>query len=110
MDTNVLMQLLSGLFSFLLGLTDQYQGVALGLAIIGGAYVLLMLLQPVVLAVAKLTKTQKDDAFLAKVYDFLTDFGPCFKPVAELFKKRTGWPETAAVSEDTGSRTGDEVK
>lgn len=75
-----------------------------------GGYVLLMLLQPVVLAVAKLTKTQKDDAFWAKVYDFLTDFGPCFKPVAELFKKRTGWPETAAGSEDTGSRTRDEVK
>lgn len=76
--------------TFVVGLGEQFPWLGTLLAIVGGIYVALMLLQVPVLAAAKLTKTQKDDAFLAKLYDFLTDWGPCFAPVAAVFKKKAG--------------------
>lgn len=102
MEANIITQLLTAVFTFLLGLADKYVWITVALAIVGGLYVLLTLLQPLVLAVAKWTKTDRDDAFWAKVYDFLTDYGPCFAPVAALFKKKTGWPDDAAASAGTG--------
>lgn len=93
MEVNVFEQLLTAVFAFLLGLADKYAWITIVLAIVGGLYVVLLALQPVVVAIAKWTKTQKDDAFWAKVYDFLTDYGPCFVPVAKLFREKTGWPE-----------------
>lgn len=91
---------LNAVLGLLVGLADKYTWLVPVLLVIGGAYVLLMLLQPVVLLVAKLTKTDKDDAVCAKVYDFLTDYGPCFAPVADLFKKKTGWPTDATKKDN----------
>ncbi len=99
MEANVLTEVLTAVFTFLLGLSDKYAWLTVALTVIGGVYVVLGLLQPVVLALAKWTKNTWDDAFFAKVYDFLTDFGPCFKPVAELFKKKTGWPDKTDATE-----------
>ena len=79
--------------NFVVSLGDKYPWLATVLIVIGGIYVVLMLLQPLVLALAKLTKTEKDDAFLAKMYDILTDWGPCFAPVADLFKSKIGYEE-----------------
>lgn len=80
--------------SFIVGYAEKLPWLATALAIIGGVYLALMLLQVPVLAAVKLTKTEKDDAFLAKMYDFLTDWGPCFAPVAAIFKKKAGLKET----------------
>lgn len=79
--------------NFVVSLGDKYPWLATVLIIIGGVYVVLMLLQPVILAIAKMTKTDKDDTFLAKMYDVLTDWGPCFAPVAALFKNKIGYED-----------------
>lgn len=79
--------------NFVVSLGDKYPWLATLLIVIGGIYVMLMLLQPLVVGLAKLTKTDKDDAFLAKMYDILTDWGPCFAPVAALFKSKIGYEE-----------------
>ena len=86
-----MVELLTNIMTFVATLADKYPWLMWTLVVIGGLYVLLTVLQPFVLAAAKLTKTEKDDAFLAKVYDVLTDWGPCFAPAAALFKKKTGY-------------------
>ena len=86
-------ELIIAIVNFVVGLGDKYPWVGTTLAVIGGIYVALLLLQGPVVAAAKLTKTEKDDAFLAKLYDFLTDWGPCFAPVAAVFKKKVGIEE-----------------
>lgn len=93
-----MVELLTNIVTFVATLADKYPWLMWALVVIGGLYVLLTVLQPFVLAAAKLTKTEKDDAFLAKVYDVLTDWGPCFAPAAALFKKKTGYggQDTAA--------------
>lgn len=88
-----MVDVITQIVNFITGLADKQPWLMTTLVIIGGAYVFLMVLQPVVLAIAKLTKTEKDDAFLAKMYDVLTDWGPCFAPVAALFKKKTGYED-----------------
>ena len=93
-----MVELLTNIVTFLVTLADRYPWLMWVLVAIGGLYVLLTVLQPLVLGVAKLTKTEKDDAFLARLYDVLTDWGPCFAPTADLFKKKTGYggQDTAA--------------
>ena len=86
-----MVELLTNIVMFLVTLGDKYPWLMWGLVAIGGLYVLLTVLQPLVLGVAKLTKTKKDNAFLARLYDVLTDWGPCFAPTADLFKKKTGY-------------------
>lgn len=86
--------------TFVVTLADKFPWLDTVLAIVGGVYVALLLLQVPVVAAAKLTKTEKDDAFLVKMYDFLTDWGPCFAPVAAVFKKKVGIDEeTSAPAE-----------
>lgn len=86
--------------TFAATLADKAPWLMWTLVVIGGLYVLLTLLQPLVLAAAKLTKTEKDDAFLAKMYDVLTDWGPCFAPMAVLFKKKVGYEGEKTVPRD----------
>lgn len=85
-----MIELVTQVVTFIAGLADKAPWLMLALVVIGGLYVVLMILQPVVLAIAKLTKTDKDDTFLAKMYDVLTDWGPCFAPAAAVFAKKTG--------------------
>lgn len=89
-----MIEILPNVVQYVAVLAEKVPALMTVLVVIGGAYLTLMVLQPVVLALAKLTKTEKDDAFLAKFYDVLTDWGPCFAPAAALFKKKTGY-ETA---------------
>lgn len=86
--------------SFVAGLADKAPWLMWTLVFIGGMYVALMLLQPLVLAIAKLTDTKKDDAFLARMYDFLTDWGPCFAPAAALFKQKVGYEGDKTIPQD----------
>ncbi len=86
-----MVEILTNIMVFAAGLADKYPGLMWVLVAIGGMYVALTALQPLVLAAAKLTKTEKDDAFWAKLYDVLTDWGPCFAPAAAVFQKKTGY-------------------
>lgn len=95
-----MVELLTNVMTFVAALADKYPWLMWTLVVIGGLYVLLMLLQPLVLAAAKLTKTEKDDAFFAKLYDVLTDWGPCFAPAAALFKKKTGYEADKTIPRD----------
>lgn len=95
-----MVELLTNIMMFAVTLAEKAPWLMWILVIIGGLYVVLMLMQPVVLAIAKLTKTEKDDAFLAKLYDVLTDWGPCFAPAAALFKKKVGYEEEKAIPQD----------
>lgn len=95
-----MVEVLTNIMTFAVGLADKAPWLMWGLVVIGGLYVFLMLLQPLVLAAAALTKTKKDDAFWAKVYDFLTDYGPCFVPAAALFKKKTGYEGDRTIPRD----------
>lgn len=88
------------LVTFIATLADKAPWLMWTLVVIGGVYVVLMLLQSVVLAIARLTKTEKDDAFLARLYDVLTDWGPCFAPAAALFKKKTGYEGNKTIPQD----------
>lgn len=85
--------------NFIVGYSDKLPWLGTTLAIIGGVYLALTLLQVPVLAAAKLTKTEKDDAFLVKFYDFLTNWGACFAPVAAVFKKKAGIKEEKKTDE-----------
>lgn len=85
--------------NFIVGYSDKLPWLGTALAVIGGVYVTLTLLQVPVLAAAKLTKTEKDDQFLAKFYDFLTNWGACFAPVASIFKKKAGIKEDQKTDE-----------
>lgn len=95
-----MVELLTNIVTFVATLADKYPWLMWALVVIGGLYVLLTVLQPFVLAAAKLTKTEKDDAFLSKLYDVLTDWGPCFAPAAALFKKKTGYEGDKTVPQD----------
>ena len=90
-------QVILTIVTFVVTLADKFPWLDTALAIVGGIYVALLLLQVPVVAAAKLTKTEKDDAFLAKMYDFLTDWGPCFAPVAAVFKKKVGIEEETSA-------------
>lgn len=95
-----MVEILTNIVQFAVGMADKAPWLMWTLVAIGGLYVLLMLLQPLVLAAAKLTKTEKDDAFFAKLYDVLTDWGPCFAPAAALFKKKTGYEGDKTIPQD----------
>lgn len=95
-----MVEVLTNVMTFAVSVADKAPWLMWALVVIGGFYVLLMLLQPLVLAVAALTKTKKDDAFWAKVYDFLTDFGPCFAPTEALFKKKVGYEGDKTIPRD----------
>ncbi len=95
-----MIEVVTQVVTFIAGLADKAPWLMWTLVVIGGAYVVLTVLQPVVLALAKLTKTEKDDAFLAKMYDVLTDWGPCFAPAAALFKKKTGYEGDKTIPQD----------
>ncbi|WP_428055426.1 hypothetical protein [Candidatus Avelusimicrobium alvi] len=95
-----MVEVLTNIMTFAVSMADKAPWLMWTLVVIGGVYVLLMVLQPLVLAVAKLTKTEKDDAFWAKVYGFLTDYGPCFAPPAALFKKKVGYEGDKTIPRD----------
>lgn len=82
------MEELTQLMTYLASIATAYPWLLYTLAGLGGAYVVLTVAQPLVLGIAHMTKTEKDDRFFEKLYAFLTKYGPCFKPAAELFKKQ----------------------
>ena len=99
-----MIELVTQAVTFAVGLADKAPWLMWALVVIGGLYVVLMFLQPVVVAIAKLTKTTKDDTFLAKMYDILTDWGPCFAPAAAVFAKKTGFQLPQAGADNTNTQ------
>lgn len=82
-------QLITTLITFVIGLADKYQYVAVACMVIGALYVGLTALRGVLTALVALTKTNKDDKVIACIFAFLDKFAYGFGKFAEYFETHT---------------------
>lgn len=85
---------LNALLLFALAHTD-IAWVAVALSILGLVVVVLTVVKPAAFWVVKLTKTEKDDAFVQRLYDCVEGTAIDWKPYVALFRRRN--PKAAEV-------------
>ena len=72
---------MDAVFDFFINLAIQYESVKaiyIILAIIGTLYVALILLRGFIYAIVKATKTEKDNAIVEKIYNFIDTYSLSF--------------------------------
>lgn len=71
-----------------------YPAINTALLVLGGTVFILTVIKPFIFWAVKLTKTEKDDAVVTKIYGFIEATAIDFSPLVNLFKKK--YPKTAA--------------
>ena len=82
-------QLINTIVNFVIGLADKCQWLGIVCTVIGGIYLALSALRGILTAVAKLTKTEKDDKVIAAIFAFCDKFAYGFGKFAEYFEDHT---------------------
>lgn len=85
---------LNALLLFALAHTD-IAWVAVALSILGLVVVVLTVVKPAAFWAVKLTKTEKDDAFVKRLYDVIEGTAIDWQPYVALFRRRN--PKAADV-------------
>ena len=85
---------LNTLLLFALAHTD-IAWVAVALSLLGLIIAVLTVVKPAAFWVVKLTKTEKDDAFVKRLYDVIEGTAVDWKPYVALFRRRN--PKAADV-------------
>ena len=86
--------IINSILLFALAHTD-IAWVAVALSLLGTIIAVLTVVKPAAFWAVKLTKTEKDDAFVKRLYDVVEGTAIDWKPYVALFRRRN--PKTAAV-------------
>ena len=98
--------IINTLLLFALAHTD-IAWVAVALSILGTVIAILTVVKPAAFWAVKLTKTEKDDAFVKRLYDCVEGTAIDWKPYVALFRRRN--PKAAEVLDKFAIKDKDEA-